>query len=99
MNKGSANTLLAQNLSLIPGTQQKKKVDDGIQMLPSTPKAFKRTKRYSFARRMSTMDKPIIIITFQGILGDFFKVRDEDLPKDPSKDKNNTSQYHQDKLK
>ena len=45
----------------------------GLQMLPSTPKTYKRTKRVLFARRMNLMDRPIIIITFQGVLGDFIK--------------------------
>lgn len=42
-------------------------------MLPSTPKNFKRTKRVLFARRMNLMDRPMLIITFQGVLGDFMK--------------------------
>ena len=43
-------------------------------MLPSTPKMFKRTKRVLFARRMNYMDRPLIIINFQGVLGDFIKM-------------------------
>ena len=43
-------------------------------MLPSTPKIFKRMKRVLFARRMSYMDRPLIIINFQGVLGDFIKL-------------------------
>ena len=43
-------------------------------MLPSTPKTFKRTKRVLFARRMSYMDRPLIIVNFQGVLGDFIKM-------------------------
>ena len=43
-------------------------------MLPSTPKMFKRTKRVLFARRMTYMDRPLIIINFQGVLGDFIKM-------------------------
>ena len=42
-------------------------------MLPSTPKTYKRTKRVMFARRMNLMDRPIIIISFQGVIGDFIK--------------------------
>jgi hypothetical protein len=42
-------------------------------MMPSTPKMFKRTKRVIFQRRMNMMDRPLIVITFQGVLGDFFK--------------------------
>ena len=42
-------------------------------MLPSTNKHYKRTKREFFGRRMSSIDKPIIIITFQGVLGEFMK--------------------------
>ena len=45
----------------------------GLQMLPSTPKTYKRTKRVLFARRMNLMDRPVIVITFQGVLGDFLK--------------------------
>jgi len=45
----------------------------GLQMLPSTPKNYKRTKRVLFARRMNLMDRPMLIITFQGVLGDFMK--------------------------
>ena len=43
-------------------------------MLPSTPKMFKRTKRVLFARRMIYMDRPLLIINFQGVLGDFIKM-------------------------
>ena len=43
-------------------------------MLPSTPKMFKRTKRVLFARRMVYMDRPLLIINFQGVLGDFIKM-------------------------
>jgi hypothetical protein len=46
------------------------KKQEGIQMLPSTPKHFKRTKREHFTRRMSVMDRPVLIITFQGVIGD-----------------------------
>lgn len=42
-------------------------------MLPSTNKQYLNTKREYFGRRMSSMDKPIIIINFQGVIGDFFK--------------------------
>ena len=45
-----------------------------MQMLPSTPKAYKRTKRVHFARRMSHMDRPLILINFQGVVGDFIKL-------------------------
>lgn len=47
--------------------------NSGLQMLPSTPKVYKRTKRVLFARRMNFMDRPLLIITFQGVLGDFIK--------------------------
>lgn len=40
-------------------------------MLPSTPKVFKRTKRELFARRMVQMDKPLVVVCFQGVIGDF----------------------------
>ena len=43
-------------------------------MLPSTPKQFKRTKREFFARRMQFMDRPLLVVTFQGVLGDFIKM-------------------------
>jgi hypothetical protein len=42
-------------------------------MLPSTQKHYKRTKREYFGRRMSMIDKPLIILAFQGVLGDFLK--------------------------
>ena len=42
-------------------------------MMPSTPEVFKRTKRIQFARRMTLMDRPLLIIQFQGVLGDFVK--------------------------
>jgi hypothetical protein len=40
-------------------------------MLPSTPKIYGTTKRELFARRMSLMNRPILLITFQGVLSDF----------------------------
>ena len=42
-------------------------------MLPSTPKVYKLTKRELFGRRMSMMDRPLIVVNFQGVLGDFMK--------------------------
>ena len=42
-------------------------------MLPSTNKYYKRTKREYFGRRMLNIDKPLIVIQFQGVLGDFNK--------------------------
>lgn len=45
-----------------------------ILMLPPTPKVFKFSKRELFARRMSMMDRPLVIVNFQGVLGDFQKV-------------------------
>jgi hypothetical protein len=45
----------------------------GILMLPSTPKVYKLTKRELFGRRMSMMDRPLIVVNFQGVLGDFMK--------------------------
>ena len=64
---------------LSQGTQKKEEVfsknktaeEREILMLPSTPKIFKLTKRVLFARRMSHMDRPLIILNFQGLLGDF----------------------------
>ena len=43
-------------------------------MLPSTPKVYRTTKRELFARRMSLMNRPILVITFQGVIGDFTKL-------------------------
>jgi len=40
-------------------------------MLPSTPKVFKKTKRELFARRMVQIDKPLVVVIFQGVIGDF----------------------------
>ena len=40
-------------------------------MLPSTPKVYRLTKRELFGRRMSMMDRPLIIVNFQDLLGDF----------------------------
>ena len=45
----------------------------GILMLPSTPKIYRLTKRELFARRMNLMDRPLVILNFQGVLGDFIK--------------------------
>ena len=44
-----------------------------MHMMPSTTKFYKRTYRHYFRRRFNQMDRPIIIINFQGVLGDFFK--------------------------
>jgi hypothetical protein len=44
-----------------------------MHMMPSTNKFYKRTYRHYFRRRLNQMDRPIIIINFQGVLGDFFK--------------------------
>jgi hypothetical protein len=43
-----------------------------MHLLPSTPKRFKRTCRDLFARRMSMMDRPLIIFQFKGLLADHF---------------------------
>jgi hypothetical protein len=42
-------------------------------LLPKTPDQFRNTLRHSFSRRPSHITRPLIIITFQGVLGDFFK--------------------------
>ena len=42
-------------------------------MLPSTNKIFKLTRREFFARRMNLMDRPLVVINFQGVIGDFYK--------------------------
>lgn len=44
-----------------------------MHLLPSTPKYYKRTYRHYFKRRMNQMERPVIIINFQGVLGDFLK--------------------------
>ena len=44
-----------------------------MHLLPSTNKYFKRTYRHFFKRRINHLDRPLIIITFQGVLGDFIK--------------------------
>lgn len=44
-----------------------------MHLLPSTAKFYKRTLRHYFRRRMNQMDRPLIVINFQGVLGDFFK--------------------------
>jgi hypothetical protein len=45
----------------------------GIHLLPSTNKLYRNTKRIAFTRRMNMMDRPIIVISFEGIIGDFQK--------------------------
>lgn len=45
----------------------------GIHMLPSTNKVYRNTKRIDFNRRMQMMDRPIVIINFEGIIGHFHK--------------------------
>lgn len=42
-------------------------------LCPQTPDRFKNTFRHSLRRRTSHLTRPLIIITFQGVLGDFFK--------------------------
>ncbi|CAI2364454.1 unnamed protein product [Moneuplotes crassus] len=51
----------------------------GIHLLPSTNKFYRNTKRIDFSRRMHMMDRPLLIITFEGIIGVFHK---ENLWKD-----------------
>ena len=60
-------------------------------MLPSTPKMFKRTKRVLFARRMIYMDRPLVIINFQGVLGDFIKMPAFKMKENPLIGKSKTS--------
>lgn len=43
------------------------------QLLPQTPQFFKRTYRHYFNRRSEKADRPMLVINFQGVLGDFFK--------------------------
>ena len=47
----------------------------GIHLLPSTNKVYRNTKRVEFCRRMHMMDRPIVIIHFEGIIGNFHKER------------------------
>jgi len=44
-----------------------------IKLVPQTDKHFKKTYRNYFKRRPKYLDRPIVVITFQGVLGDFFK--------------------------
>lgn len=44
-----------------------------IQMLPSTPKIYRDTKWISFQRRMEFIDRPLVCICFEGLIGDFYK--------------------------
>lgn len=45
----------------------------GIHLLPSTNKVYRNIKRFEFSRRMNMMDRPIVIISFEGIIGNFHK--------------------------
>lgn len=45
----------------------------GIHLLPSTNKNYRNTKRIDFSRRMHMMDRPIVIIIFDGVIGNFHK--------------------------
>ena len=47
----------------------------GILLLPSTNKVYRNIKRIEFSRRMNMMDKPIVIIKFEGIVGEIHKER------------------------
>ena len=48
---------------------------DNIEMYlnPWTERIYKKTYRQYFKRRPNKLDHPIIVICFQGVLGDFFK--------------------------
>ena len=46
---------------------------DEMHLLPTTSKYYKRTYRHYFKRRMGLSERPLIIVTFQGVLGDFIK--------------------------
>jgi hypothetical protein len=63
-------------------TQTTKVAKTGLNLMPTTPKTFKRTKRLLFSRRMSFMDRPLIVICFQGVLGDFCKNLSKAAPKE-----------------
>lgn len=51
--------------------QQEKDIE--AQLYPQTDRFFKRTYRHYFRRRPNKLEHPVIVINFQGILGDFFK--------------------------
>jgi hypothetical protein len=72
-NTRTANGFYSQKLN--SSKQQTVKNDQNLEMhlLPSTNKYYKRTFRHYFKRRMNQMERPLIIITFQGVLGDFIK--------------------------
>lgn len=63
--------------------------------MASTPKTFKRTKRILFQRRMAYMDRPLLIVCFQGVLGDFHKgcTKPEKKPK-PEKGKSEPDSWN-----
>ena len=52
-----------------------KPTNKGIHLLPSTNKVYRNIKRIEFSRRMNMMDKPIVIIKFEGIIGEIHKER------------------------
>lgn len=42
-------------------------------MLPSTSKQYWDTKWVHFQRRMEMIDRPVVILVFDGLIGDFYK--------------------------
>jgi hypothetical protein len=40
---------------------------------PSTDATYKKTYRHFFKRRIGLKNQPLLVIMFQGVLGDFFK--------------------------
>ena len=44
-----------------------------IFLLPSTQKVYRGTRRLAFSRRMGMMDRPVIVMSFDGLIGDFYK--------------------------
>ena len=62
--KISIRTRKGASAAISNGNSAQGMAGPGLEMLPSTPKTFKRTKRVLFARRMNFMDRPVLIITF-----------------------------------
>ncbi|TNV83707.1 hypothetical protein FGO68_gene16382 [Halteria grandinella] len=69
--KENFNLQANQTMNVQNYIHQQAPVNSGIQLLPSTPKQCKRTRRDYFARRMTMKDHPLLIISFIGVMGDF----------------------------
>mmetsp|Transcript_33094 Transcript_33094/g.38004 ORF Transcript_33094/g.38004 Transcript_33094/m.38004 type:complete len:544 (-) Transcript_33094:23-1654(-) len=48
---------------------------NGIHLLPSTNKVYRNVKRIEFSRRMQMMDRPLVIVSFEGVVGSFHRDR------------------------